>query len=411
MAMINFPAAPIINGEVAKGFESVRHAFQQNFLQRGETGAACTIYHKGVKVVDLWGGYQCSKSEKQWDDATLTTTFSVTKGMAAAAMAVAHSRGLYDLDERVAKYWPEFGQNGKERITVRQLLDHQAGLISIRPGLNTERLSDADALANIIARQRPQWTPGTRHGYHTLSLGWYQSELIRRVDPKNRSIGRYFADEIARPLGVDFFIGLPRGIDEDRLSTIEGFHRITMLRHLHELPPKMVLAGIWPRSLVSKSIRILRVDNPAELASPDYRHLEIPSANGIGQARAVAKIYAVLAGGGGELNLNPASYRELISPASLPSGGTYDAILTLKTKYNLGFSKPSRDFQFGIDDRAFGCPGAGGSFGMGDPAAQVGFAYLTNKMGYRLFDDPREKAVRDACYECVAAITPRRAVA
>tara|TARA_R110002049_G_scaffold305056_2_gene501043 strand:- start:3659 stop:4894 length:1236 start_codon:yes stop_codon:yes gene_type:complete len=404
MTLIDLQTDVDVSGFVTPEFERVRHAFEDNFTQRGETGAACTIYYRGEKVVDLWGGHQCDASDTPWNQRTLTLSFSVTKGMAAAALAVAHSRGLFDLDEPVATYWPEFGQNGKARITVRQLLDHQAGLISIRPSLNAERLTDHDALARIIAKQRPQWAPGSRHGYHTLSLGWYQNELIRRIDPMQRSLGQYFQDEIAQPLGIDFYIGLPRHVDTERLSTIKGFHRISLLRHLNELPPKMVLSGIWPRSLVSKSIRILRVDNPAELASEKYRHLEIPSANGIGQARAVARVYDVLARGGKELQIKPSTYRELISPAMVPVAGEYDAILTLNTKYNFGFSRPSRDFRFGVDDAAFGCPGAGGSFGMGDPSAQVGFAYLTNKMGFRLFDDPREKAVRDACYQSLAAL-------
>ena len=411
MPPIDLQTDPIIAGYSSTDFERVRDEFERNFVERGETGASCTIFHRGVKVVDLWGGYQCDQSEKRWNDQTLTLSFSVTKGMAAAAMAVAHSRGLFHLDESVAAYWPEFAQHGKDRITVRQLLDHQAGLISIRPSLNAQRLADHDSLARIIAKQRPQWRPGSRHGYHTLSLGWYQNELIRRIDPHRRSLGAFFRDEIAQPLGIEFYIGLPEDVDHERVSTIKGFHRVALLRHLHELPPKMVLAGIWPRSLVSRSIRILRVDNPAELGSRKYRHTEIPSANGIGQARAIAKVYDVLARGGQELQIKPSTYRELIAPAVLPTSGTYDAILTLDTKYNFGFSRPSDDFRFGVDDRAFGCPGAGGSFGMADPSAGLGFAYLTNKMGFRLFDDPREKAVRDACYKSLAVMAQRREAA
>ena len=411
MTFIDLQSNPNISGNVSPDFERVRYEFERNFVDRGETGAACTIFHRGVKVVDLWGGYQCVKTRKRWTDQTLTLSFSVSKGMAAAVMAVAHSRGLFHLDEAVAAYWPEFAQADKKKITVRQLLDHRAGLISIRPSLNASVLADHDALANVLASQRPQWTPGFRHGYHTLSLGWYQNELIRRLDPDKRSIGTYFQDEIARPLGIEYFIGLPMGVDVERVSSIKGFHRVALIAHLNELPPRMVLAGIWPRSLVSKSIRILRVNNPAELGSAEYRHLEIPSANGIGQARAVAKVYDILARGGKELKIQPSTYRELIAPSLLPKLGGYDAIMKLDTKYNFGFSRPSTDFQFGVDDRAFGCPGAGGSFGMGDPTAQVGFAYLTNKMGFRLFDDPRERAVRQACYESLAAMKERRIAA
>jgi len=407
----SLPTRPLIAGEVSPQFERVRSEFERNFLDRGETGAACTIFHRGVKVVDLWGGYQCLKTRKPWTNQTLSLTFSVTKGMAAAVMAVAHSRGYFELDESVAAYWPEFSQHDKGHITVRQLLAHQAGLIAVDQPINAKVLADHDLLANILASQTPQWKPGTRHGYHTLTLGWYQNELIRRTDPDHRSLGTFFQDEIASPLGIDFFIGLPPSVDFNRVSHIEGFHRVSLLAHLHELPPMMVLAGIWPRSLVAKSIRVLRVNNPAELGSQQYREVEIPSANGIGQATAIAKVYDVLARGGKMLGIKPSTWRELVAPATSPVQGDHDAIMKIDAKYNFGFSRPSDGFRFGSDHRAFGCPGAGGSFGMGDPAAELGFAYLTNKMGYRLFDDPREKAVRDACYASLAATSQERLAA
>jgi CubicO group peptidase (beta-lactamase class C family) len=402
---------PPIAGEVLPGFEPVRAEFERNFSRRGETGAACTLYYQGVKVVDIWGGYRCRKSAAPWTPNTLSLAFSVTKGMAAAAMAVAHSQGLFELDDPVAAYWPEFAAGGKQQITVRQLLTHQAGLVSLDCRLNSKMLADHDLMGEISARQRPLWQPGTRHGYHTLTLGWYQSEFIRRVDSKCRSLGNFFQDEIATPLGIEFYIGLPDSIAEDRLSNTQGYHRIKVLGHLNQLPKKMVLAGIWPGSLVAKSIGQLRIDNPAELGGPELRAVEIPSANGIGQASGIAKVYDVLARGGQELGLTPATWRELVAPVIRPSHGISDAILKIDTNYGFGFSRPSRGFPFGIDGRAFGCPGAGGSFGMADPTAELSFAYLTNKLSFRIFNDPRETAVREACYACVAAIQPRRMVA
>lgn len=393
-----------IRGYAAPEFALVRSEFERNFTQRGEEGAACTIYHRGEKVVDLSGGYQCIETLRPWDDGTLTLAFSVTKGMAAAAMAVAHSRELFELDEPVASYWPEFAQRGKERITVRQLLAHQAGLVSAGRSLKPHVLSDYDGLSQILAAQSPQWTPGIKHGYHTLTLGWYQNELIRRTDPQKRSIGVFFQQEIAQPLGVEFYIGLPADTPQSRLSKIRGFHRLALLAHLHELPTEMVLSGLWPASLVSKSVRCLRLDNPAQVGEGDYREVEIPSANGFGQARAVAKVYEVLARGGQELGISPATHEELLTPAPAPPHGGKDLILKLDTRYSFGFSRPSRDMAFGSDGSAFGCPGAGGSFGMADPTQKLGFAYLTNRMGFRIFDDPREKAVRDACYRCLKAL-------
>jgi CubicO group peptidase (beta-lactamase class C family) len=393
----------VVCGETALAFQRVRDEFEQNFLRRGEQGAACTVYFRGQKVVDLWGGFQCAKSRQRWTASTLCLAFSVTKGMAAAAMVVAHSRGLFELDQPIARYWPEFAQHEKQAITVRQLLSHQAGLISVDRFLNATMLADQDQLAGILAGQRPQWRPGERHGYHTLTLGWYQSELIRRTDPQRRSLGKFFQDEVATPLGIEFYIGLPPTVDASRISNVKGFHRLAILGHLNELPPRMVLSGVWPRSLVAKSVRTLRVDNPARIGGPDYRMVEIPSANGIGQARAVAKVYDALSRGGKELGISPASYQELIAPAVTPRQGSHDAILKIPTQYRFGFSRPSSGFQFGSDPTAFGCPGAGGAFGMADPAAELSFAYLTNKMSFRIFDDPREKAVRQACYACLAA--------
>jgi CubicO group peptidase (beta-lactamase class C family) len=393
----------LIQGYCNPEFAAVRGQFERNFSERGERGAACSIYHHGNKVVDLWAGERSPGNP--WQEDTLCLTFSVTKGMAAAAMAVAHSRRLFELDLPVAHYWPEFALAGKSRITVRQLLTHQAGLISTDEPLTVQTLADHDRLAQLLARQTPAWEPGNRHGYHTLTLGWYQSELLRRVDPLRRTIGQFFQDEIARPLGVQFYIGLPSAIAQDQLAETVGFHRLELLKHLGELPMAMVLAGIWPNSMVARSVNILRLNNPALVGSPDYRTLEIPAANGFGQARAVAKLYSVLAGDGHELGISAATRRELITPAVLPRFGSRDLVLKIDMKYGLGFSRPSLAMKFGSDASTFGCPGAGGCFGMADPTEGLSFAYLTNKMGFHLFDDPRERACREACY---ASLSPRR---
>ena len=400
-----------IDGFVAPEFKTVREEFIRNFAERGERGAACAVYHRGAKVVDLWGGYRCLATRDPWTGDTLVLVFSVTKGMAAAAMAVAHARGLFELDEPVATYWPEFAQGGKEDITVRQLLAHQAGLVALDQRLNSAVLADLDRLAAILGRQLPAWQPGNQHGYHTLTLGWYQSELLRRVDSQRRSLGQFFQDEIAARLGVEFYIGLPERISDQQLAVVPGFPLFALLGHLTTLPPKMVLSGIWPQSLVARSVRCLGFRNPAKIGDPEFRKSEIPSANGIGQARSLARVYQALASGGDQLGLSHRTVAELFGPPISPNTGNYDAILKLDTQYSFGFSRPSRDMSFGSSIRAFGCPGAGGSFAMGDPDEELGFAYVTNKMGFQLFDDPREKAVRDACYRCLAALPRQRRVA
>ncbi|MPZ74701.1 MAG: serine hydrolase, partial [Nitriliruptorales bacterium] len=182
--------------------------------------------------MDLWGGYRDGVAKKPWESDTLVTVMSTTKGVSSVALAVAHSRGLIDYDERVATYWPEFAANGKEEITVWTLLSHPGGLAVIDEPLDLEILGDLDAVAAIIAAQAPKWTPGERHGYHGISLGWYESELIRRTDALGRSIGQYFSDEVAAPLGIEFYIGLPDEIDDDRLATIHAYKPAEMLLHL-----------------------------------------------------------------------------------------------------------------------------------------------------------------------------------
>ncbi len=191
-----------VAGWVAPGFEEVRAEFVRNFAERGEIGAAVAAYWHGEKVVDLWGGRRTPQGETLWNEDTMVIVMSTTKGLAAMTLAVATARGWLDYDTPVARYWPEFAQNGKGSITVRQLLGHEAGLVLLDEKLTIEKLRHLDYVARLLARQKPAWPPGTRHGYHTMTLGLYMQELIRRVDPARRTLGRFFHDEIAAWLGV-----------------------------------------------------------------------------------------------------------------------------------------------------------------------------------------------------------------
>jgi CubicO group peptidase (beta-lactamase class C family) len=195
--------APPIYGEVSHGFEAVREAFIANFSRRRELGGACCAYYGGEKVVDLWGGIRNIATGEPWERDTMVIVYSATKGLAAMTLAVAHSRRWLDYDERVCTYWPEFAQEGKKQVTVRQLLGHQAGLYALDVPVDRRVVADLDRLAFILARQTPAWVPGTRQGYHAITLGYYESELLRRIDPQHRSLGRFFQDEIATPLGLD----------------------------------------------------------------------------------------------------------------------------------------------------------------------------------------------------------------
>jgi CubicO group peptidase (beta-lactamase class C family) len=390
-----------VDGHVEPGFEPVADEFVRNFTQRRELGAACAAYLGGQKVVDLWGGHSDRARRRRWREDTLVVVFSTSKGLAAMAVALAHSRGLIDYDERVATYWPEFAQAGKEAITVRQLVAHQAGLCAVHGRLDPAILADFDELARILARQRPAWKPGTRHGYHAISLGFYESELIRRVDPDRRSLGRFFADEIAAPLGLEFYFGVPPDVPDSRIADIKAFGRAEVLLHLDTMPPGMILGFARRRSLTARAFGNPPLRSAADLNLPKYRAVEMPAAAGVGQVRAVARAYGEFAMGAPALGLSDATVAELNAPATAPSGGSRDLVLHVDSAYSLGYLKPSTLFPFGSSQRAFGHTGAGGSFGYADPDLELGFAYAPNRLGFHLRDDPREKPLREALYRCI----------
>ncbi|WP_245721843.1 serine hydrolase domain-containing protein [Nocardia crassostreae] len=211
-----------IHGEVEPGFGPVADAFRRNFARHGEIGAAVAVFEGDRPVVDLWAGHRDRKRGRAWERDTMAPVWSSTKGMAAFVIASAVSRGLLEYEAPVVKYWPEFGVRGKESITVRQLLDHQAGLAALDRAVKLKDMADLDGLAAILADQKPLWRPGTRHGYHPITAGLYQGELIRRVDPAHRTLGRVFAEDFAGPLGVDFHIGMPEEIPMDRVAELSA---------------------------------------------------------------------------------------------------------------------------------------------------------------------------------------------
>ena len=395
----------MVDGHVAPGFEAVRDEFERNFRERREVGAAVAAYHRGEKVVDLWGGHRDRHGAKPWQEDTMVLVYSTSKGLAAMTIALAHSRGLLDYDERVAAYWPEFAQNGKERITVRQLLSHQAGLAALDERLSSRNLGNFAEVDRILAAQAPAWRPGTRHGYHALSIGWYESALLSRVDPDGRRLGRFFAEEIARPLELEVYFGLPGDMRRDRIAGIKAPDPATLTRELRNMPRRMVLAFANRRSMTSRVFANPRFKSVAALDAARYRVLEIPAGGGIGQVRDIARAYSDLATGGRAMGVSEATLDELKAPAQAPSGGDLDLVLHVPTRFSLGYAKPSDAAPFGSGPTAFGHPGAGGSFAFADPDAEVSFAYAMNRMGLYLFDDPREKALRDAVYECLAART------
>jgi len=385
-----------IEGHVSAGFEAVRDAFAENFSRRHELGGACCVYHRGEKVVDLWGGVRNRATGEPWREDTMVLVYSATKGLAAMTLAVAHSRGLLDYEQRVCTYWPEFAQQGKETITVRQLLAHQAGLFAFDEPVDRSVVADLDRLAVVLARQKPAWAPGTRQAYHAITLGFYESELLRRVDPRHRSLGQFFQDEIATPLGLDFYIRLPESVPNSRLATLAKPGPIAML---FGFPIRVTLASLNRRSNI---YRALIVNPGSEIVHDERRiyarNLEVPSGGGVGTARAIAHAYGEFATGGRELRLRPETLQALSEPAIPATHGFYDECMKGDgVCFSLGFMKSGAVWPFG-NEGSFGSPGSGGSLGFADPKAGIGYGYVTSQMGTALTGDPRDLALRNALY-------------
>jgi CubicO group peptidase (beta-lactamase class C family) len=392
--------APKICGFSKAGFESIKQAFIENFTFRNELGAACCIYYQGEKVVDLWGGIRNKAAGELWDESTMVGVFSAAKGMAALAMALAHSRGYLDYEALVCTYWPEFAQQAKDRITVRQLLSHQAGLFAIDEPIDQNIARDLDQLALILARQKPAWEPGTRQAYHAQSLGFYEGELIRRVDPQHRSLGHFFQDEIATPLGLDFYLRLPVDIPDSRLAVIEQPSPVSRMFHT-SFP--LLIASMSRNSPTYRAV----FTNPGPFLFFDpeeiyARNLENPSGNGVGTARALAKAYDEAITGSNTLGIHQETLQALMAAPTAAMHGFYDEVMKKEMCFSLGFLKPNHVYPFG-NPGAFGEPGAGGSFAFADPEAGLSYAYVTNRMGARMGGDLRDLAIRNALQQALKA--------
>ncbi|NOQ26529.1 MAG: serine hydrolase [Bacteroidales bacterium] len=391
----------VIHGYVAPGFEEVKEEFIRNYMCRKENGSAVAIYYKGEKVVDLWGGYRDVLTKSKWEEDTKVIVFSTTKGLAALCLAMAHSNGWLDYEEKVSTYWPEFAQNGKESITVRQLLAHEAGLCLVDEVFEINDLANFDFIAELMARQKTLWKPGEMHGYHLSTMGMYMNELMRRVDPKGRSIGVFFEEELAKPLDLDFYIGLPDTILEEELAKVYYPSIGQFIINMNKMPEKMRRDFRNKKSILYQSFKI------PEKFSPNNRstqRVEMPSGNGIGDARSIAKVYSVFALGAKELDVKEETIYLLSQPASIPKNGAFDIVMGLDTYFSYGFLKPGPDLLYGNNQQVYGTPGAGGSYGFADPEKEIGYAYVMSKMGLYLVNDPREVALRDAMYRCVERI-------
>ena len=385
-----------VSGFVAPGFEEVRAEFERNFEERGEIGAAVAAYWRGEKVVDLWGGRRAPVGDAPWNEDTLIVFMSSTKGLAAMTLALANSRGWLDYDAPVARYWPEFAQNGKAGVTVRQLLGHEAGLVLLDEELRIEQMHDLDSVASLLARQKPAWPPGTRHGYHTMSLGLYMQELIRHADPAHRTLGRFFHEEIAVPLGIEFYIGLPSAIPDERLATVKTLSIVRGLLALPRTPP-----------CNAEEVLPTAVDDPQVV--PLLGSVLERSAHARSGVAGRQRRRARLARSRAPIPLSPRAAPSLASRRRRsPASPHCPRPIIPRTKCSASqrtspsaSCDPGPTVWFGSSPRAFCAPGAGGSFAFADPDARLGYAYVMNKLDFYYNDDPREKPLRDAVYRAI----------
>jgi len=377
---------PEIHGLCDARFAGVRHAFAENFRDRGELGAAVAITLDGTPVVDLWAGWMDHTRTRSWQRDTLVNVFSVGKAMAALALLILVERGQVDLDAPVARYWPEFAAQDKDAVSVRMLLGHRAGLPAIRNPLPDGAMYDWALMAAALAAEAPWWAPGRLHGYHVNTFGFLVGELVRRVS--GASIDRFFRREIAAPLGADFHFGI--GPEQDERVADYSFS---------ETPPRIV--GEQDDAARRFLLGCVYSNPPGIIGlgtvnTREWRAAVMPSTNGHATARAVARIYSALAGGGavdGIRVVQPATVDHAIQEVSCGA----DVVLGRPSRFGLGFQLTQPERPLGPNPRTFGHFGAGGALGFADPDARLAFACIMNQAGPR-FQSPCTRALMDAAY-------------
>ena len=379
-----------IQGEVAKGFEKVRDVFEANWDEY-EVGACYSVVQQGKTIVDLWGGYKGLDFTEPWEKNTLVNVYSTTKGMGSLAIAILVEEGKLDYDARVVDYWPEFGAEGKEKVTVAQLLSHQAGICGLTEKITVEDLYDWDKMVRLLAAQKPHWEPGTASGYHAVMWGYPAGELVKRITGK--TLGTYFREKVAEPLGADFYIGLPDS-EMDRVSAMIGPNRGRVAQETGE-DPSPSHGPFYEVSLENSIISPFK-----DASSYAWRKAEIAAANGQANARGIAKIYGALANGGEMDGLRIISRRGIEAATVEEVGDQTDLVMGTATRRARGFILNS-DAAYGPNDNAFGHGGAGGSGGFADPEANIGIGYAMNQMQVNPDDEPRAGKLLKATYECL----------
>lgn len=388
-------------GWTAPGWEGVRDAFQANFDNGSEVGAAFSCYHRGQKVVDLWGGVADQDTGSPWIEDTIIPVFSTTKGMTAIIANQLAQEGRLDVEAPVAEYWPEFAANGKQDIPVAYLLSHQSGLAWIDGTMTAEEALSWDPVVDRLAAEAPKWEPGTKHGYHATTYGWLVGEVIRRIT--GSSVGANLAERASQPLGLDCWIGLPESEE----------YRVAMLISMIPKPDPNLAPG-EPDPIAEMMAAFMGPDTPLGQAlfapggaltdqdiwnSRAMHAAEVPAANGICDARSLARLYGATVGEvDGIRLLTPDQVKAAVAPRT--SGPNF-VLMDMEVQFGLGFMLNQGIIALG-GPSSFGHFGAGGSVGWADPDAELGFGYIMNRMDIGLAGDTRSQSLVQACYASIA---------
>ena len=372
-----------IHGECDPQFAEVREAFEENFTERGDIGAAVAVTIDGEPVVDLWAGHADAAGTRAWERDTIVNVYSTGKGMLSLGLHMLADRGLVDIEAPVASYWPEFAQAGKEGVTVRHVLGHRSGVVGARRLLPKEACYDWETMTTALAEAEPWWEPGTRHGYHVWTYGWIIGEIVRRVSA--RPPGAFLREEIADPLGVDFFVGTPAS-EQGRIADI--------------VPPSR---NPLPEPDVTSMLAMAHNNPPwtfEDANTQAWREAEIPAGNGHTGARDLARVYGALALGGELDGVRLLSEGAIERARTLESEGK-DATIGIENRYALGFQLPSPALGDPRPATAFGHSGVGGSQAFADPGVGLGFAYVMNRI--RGPGDVRARGLIEAAYRSIEA--------
>ncbi|MCE7882946.1 MAG: class A beta-lactamase-related serine hydrolase [Actinobacteria bacterium ATB1] len=383
-----------IGGRTDPAFARVRDAFAHCFSELGEVGAACCVLVDGRPVVDLWGGYVDRQRTRPWEDNTLVGFYSVGKPLVALTLLQLVASGRVDLDAPVCRWWPEFAAEGKQDVTVRQVLCHRAGLPAVRRRLPEGAMLDWDLMTSALAAQDPWWEPGTKHVYHTNTYGFLVGEIVRRVT--GDMPGTRLQREVARPVGADVHFGV-RDADLGRCAEVlfqptgDAPDRAWLDRPMSEEERMVVHGYANPSGLSSLGVMNTRA----------WRQAQIPSTNGHGTARGVARIYSALAGNPSDSHsdaslLDPA----ILCEATAPQSEGWCPVLKREVTFGLGFQLTRPDRPLGPNPGTFGHYGTGGSLGFADPGAGVGFGYVMNHVIPR-WQNPRNRELVRAVYDCL----------